>query len=194
MMKLALPAAKVIYKLPDILSLEEVQDLIKNTGNIKHKALLMVIYGSGLRVSEALNLRVNDIDGKRMTLHIRCSKNRKDRHVILSPVVYERLRTYWKSCRFNDYVFFGKNKKTSISIGTASKIYQGAKEKCGIKKSGGLHALRHAFATHMLESGVDLFIIKELLGHSSIHSTVRYLRFAPCKNQNIKSPIDQLSL
>lgn len=193
-MKLALPAAKVVYKLPDILSLEEVQAIIKTTGNIKHKTLLMVVYGSGLRISEALNLRMTDIDGKRMTLHIRCSKNRKDRHVILSPVVYECLKSYWKYCQFDDYVFFGKNKKAPLSIGTASKIYHDAKEKSGIKKSGGLHALRHAFATHMLESGVDLFIIKELLGHSSIHSTVRYLRFAPCKNQNIKSPIDQLSL
>ena len=193
-MKLTLPAMKVVYKLPDILSLEEVQNIIKATVNIKHKALLMLVYGAGLRISEALNLRITDIDSKRMTLHIRCSKNRKDRYVILSPVVYEHLKTYWKYCRFDDYVFPGKDKNKPISIGTASKIYKNAKEKVGITKSGGLHALRHAFATHMLESGVDLFIIKELLGHSSIHSTVRYLRFVPCKNQNIKSPIDKLSL
>ena len=193
-MRLTLPAMKVVYKLPDILSLEEVQSIIKNTVTIKHKALLMVVYGAGLRISEALNLRVTDIDKNRMTLHIRCSKNRKDRFVILSPVVYECLKTYWKYCRFDDYLFPSKNKNKPISAGTASKIYKDAKEKAGIKKSGGLHSLRHAFATHLLESGVDLFIIKELLGHSSIHSTVRYLRFAPCKNQNIKSPIDQLSL
>lgn len=193
-MKRELPATKVVYQLPDILSLEEVQAVIKNTINIKHKALLMVVYGSGLRISEALNLRVKDIDSDRMSIHIRCSKNRKDRFVILSPVVYEFLKTYWKHCRFTDYIFPGKNKNTPMSIGTASKIYQLAKEKSDIKKSGGLHALRHAFATHMLESGVDLFIIKELLGHSSIHSTVRYLRFAPCRDTNVKSPIDKLSL
>jgi site-specific recombinase XerD len=193
-MKLELPATKVTYNLPDILSLEEVQEIIKNTGNIKHKVLLMTVYGAGLRISEALNLRIKDIDSNRMTLHIRCCKNRKDRYVILSPIVYEYLKIYWKSCRFSDYIFPGQNKNSPMSFGSASKIYQNAKEKAGINKVGGLHALRHAFATHMLESGVDLFIIKELLGHSCIHSTVRYLRFAPCKNTKIKSPIDQLKL
>jgi site-specific recombinase XerD len=193
-MKLELPATKVTYNLPDILSLEEVQEIIKNTGNIKHKVLLMTVYGAGLRISEALNLRIKDIDSNRMTLHIRCCKNRKDRYVILSPVVYEGLKTYWKYCQFSDYIFPGQNKSSPMSIGSASKIYQNAKEKAGIKKVGGLHALRHAFATHMLESGADLFIIKELLGHSCIHSTVRYLRFVPCKGIKIKSPIDQLKL
>ena len=154
----------------------------------------MIIYGAGLRVSEAVNLRVKDIDSARMTLHIRCGKNRKDRHVILSPVVYQCLRTYWKHCQFADYVFPGKHPDKPMTTNTAAKIYQRTKKRAGIKKSGGIHALRHAFATHMLESGVDLFIIKELLGHSSIHSTVRYLRFAPCRNTNVKSPIDQLSI
>lgn len=193
-MKLELPATKVVYKLPSILSANEVQQIIKATGNIKHKTLLILIYGAGLRVSEAVNLRIKDIDSERMTLHIRCSKNKKDRYVILSPVVHKHLRNYWNHCRFIDYIFPGQNANQPITTSTAGQIYQHAKERAGIKKQGGIHALRHAFATHMLEAGVDLFIIKELLGHSSIHSTVRYLRFVPGKDLSIKSPIDQLSI
>lgn len=193
-MKLELPATKVIYKLPSILSANEVQQIIKATGNIKHKTLLILIYGAGLRVSEAVNLRIKDIDSERMTLHIRCSKNKKDRYVILSPVVHKHLRSYWNHCRFTDYIFPGQNANQPMTTSTAGQIYQRAKERAKIKKQGGIHALRHAFATHMLEAGVDLFIIKELLGHSSIHSTVRYLRFVPGKDISIKSPIDQLSI
>jgi len=192
-MKLELPTTKVTYKLPSILSQDEVQRIIKSTSNIKHKMLLILIYGAGLRVSEAVNLRLNDIDSQRQTLHIRCGKNRKDRLAILSPVVLGYLRTYWKHCRFTDYIFPGGG-CDHITTGTAAKIYQKAKERAEVKKPGGIHSLRHGFATHALESGVDLFVIKQLLGHSSIHSTVRYLSFVPCKDKNVKSPIDQLSI
>jgi len=192
-MKLELPTTRVTYKLPSILSTDEVQRIIKSTNNIKHKTLLILIYGAGLRVSEAVNLRLKDIDSQRQALHIRCSKNRKDRFAILSPVVLKYLRTYWKYCRFTDYIFHG-NGSGHITTSTATRIYQKAKERAGVKKPGGIHSLRHAFATHALESGVDLFVIKQLLGHSSIHSTVRYLSFVPCKDKNVKSPIDQLSI
>ena len=148
-MKLELPTTKVTYKLPSILSANEVQEIIKATGNIKHKALLVIIYGAGLRVSEAVNLRMGDIDSDRMTLHIRGGKNGKDRFAILSPVVLKHLRAYWKHYKFKDYIFPGKN-HDHITTSTASQIYQKAKELAGIKKSGGIHALRHAFATHML--------------------------------------------
>lgn len=192
-MKLELPTTKVTYKLPSILSIDEVQSIIKATGNIQHKLLLIILYGAGLRVSEAVNLRVADIDSKRMTLHIRCGKNGKDRFAILSLVVLEYLRTYWKYCKFTDYIFPGKG-TSHITTGAVYSIYQKAKELAGVKKPGGTHMLRHGFAVHSLESGTDLFIIKQLLGHASIHSTVRYLSFFPCKDKNIKSPIDQLSI
>ena len=192
-MRLELPTTKVIYKLPSILSIDEVQSIIKAAGNIKHKLLLIILYGAGLRVSEAVNLRVADIDSKRMTLHIRCGKNGKDRFAMLSPVVLNYLRVYWKSCKFNDYVFPGRG-SSHITTSYAYNIYQKAKELAGVKKTGGTHMLRHAFATHSLESGTDLFIIKQLLGHASIHSTVRYLTFSPCKDKNVKSPIEQLSI
>lgn len=192
-MKLELPATKATYKLPSILTADEVKKIINCTSNIKHKALLVVIYGAGLRVSEAVNLRLIDIDAERQALHIRCGKNRKDRFAILSPVVLKYLRAYWKHCKFTDYIFHG-NSSGHITTGTATNIYQKAKERAGIKKPGGIHALRHAFATHALESGVDLFVIKQLLGHTSISSTVRYLSFVPCKDKTVKSPIEQLSI
>ena len=193
-MKLELLKTKVTYKLPQILSVDEVQKIINSTGNIKHKTLLMVTYGAGLRASEVVNLRIEDIDSDRMTLHIRNGKNRKDRYVILSPVVLAQLRTYWKYCKFTDYIFPGETSSGCMTRHTPNLIYKRVKARAGIKKIGGIHTLRHAFATHMLESGVDLFIIKELLGHTSIRYTVRYLRFVPCRDQNVKSPIDQLSI
>lgn len=154
---------------------------------------MVVIYGAGLRVSEAIRLRKGDIDRSRMTLHIRFCKNRKDRLVNLSPVVLQHLENYWKQCKFKDYIFPG-NGIDHITTGTATSIYKKAKKLAGVTKPGGIHGLRHGFATHSLESGIDLFSIKYLLGHSSIHSTVRYLSFVPNRNQNIKSPIDQLSI
>lgn len=193
--KLNLPATKVTYKLPDILSAHEVQQIIKAVFNIKYRTLLMVIYSAGLRVSEAVNLRMSDIDSDRMTLHIRAAKGGKDRYVILSPVVYQALRDYWKACPFKDYVFPSKkNIEKPLSTHKASQIFKEAKRKANITKSGGIHSLRHGFATHLLESGADIFAIKTLLGHSSIQSTVRYLDFVPNRHQNLISPIDRLKL
>lgn len=193
--KINLPTTKVTYKLPDILSTQDVEQIIKSVIHIKYRTLLVVIYGSGLRVSEAVNLKVNDIDSDRMTLHIRCAKGGKDRYVILSPVVYSALRDYWKACQFKDYIFPGKNNTNKpLSTHRASQIFKDAKVKANIKKSGGIHSLRHAFATHLLESGADIFAIKSLLGHVSIQSTVRYLDFVPNRHQNLISPIDRLKL
>jgi len=193
-MELELPATKVTYKLPEILDTSEVQAIIKAaTGNIMHKTLLMVTYSAGLRVSEVVRLKSIDICRKRMTLHIRETKNGMDRYVILSPMVLAQLDIYWRHCKFKDYVFPGMKNGTHITTGTAGRIYREAKTIAGIKKPGGIHSFRHAYATHSLESGTDLFRIKMLLGHKSIHSTVRYLYFVPNKDSNIKSPIDQLS-
>ena len=193
--KLDLRATKVIYKLPSILSPGEVQRIIKATTNIKHRSLLMLIYSAGLRVSEAVNLRIQDIDGERKTLHIRCGKGGKDRYVILSPVVHLALRDYWRTCRFQDYVFPSQNDPHKpLTISSASLIFKSAKAVAGITKSGGIHSLRHAFATHILESGTDIFTIKELLGHTTIQSTIRYLAFVPDRHQNVRSPIEQLML
>lgn len=193
--RLNLPTTKVTYKLPDVLSTHEVERIIKAISNIKYRTLMMVIYGAGLRVSEAVNLRITDIDKDRMTLHIRCAKGGKDRYVILSPIVYSALRDYWKACKFKEYVFPSYNNPDKpLSTHRALQVFKEAKEKAGITKAGGIHGLRHAFATHLLESGADIFAIKALLGHASIQSTVRYLDFVPNRHQNLVSPIDQLKL
>ncbi len=136
-MKLELPISKVTYKLPQILSIDEVQKIINSLSNIKHKTLLTVIYGAGLRVSEAINLRIEDIDSARMMLHIKCGKNGKDRYVTLPPAVLEQLRTYWKHCKFTDYLFSStQNSSGHITRDAALLIYKEAKEKAGIKKRG----------------------------------------------------------
>jgi len=193
-MKWELPATKVSYKLPEILSKNEVQQIIKATGNIKHRTLLMLIYSAGLRVSEATCLQCKDVDSERMTLHIRGCKNRKDRYVILSPKILIALRDYWKATRFENHVFPGQKAGQPISAATASAIYKKAKAIAGVKKAGGIHGLRHAYSTHLLEAGEDIFVISKLLGHTSIHSTVRYLQFVPGKNTTVFSPIETLEL
>ena len=193
--KLDLKTTKVTYKLPDILSPDEVQQIIKAVSNIKYRTLLIVIYGAGLRISEALNLKIKDIDSKRKTLHIRCGKGNKGRYVILSPTVDNALRQYWKACRFTDYIFPSpRNPQQPLNAGSVSQRYKTAKSSVGITKEGGVHALRHAFATHLLESGTDIFAIKALLGHASIQSTVRYLAFVPNRYENLCSPIEKLTL
>ncbi len=190
-----LRSTKVTYKLPEILSPDEVAQIIKATGNIKYRTLLMLVYSAGLRISEAVKLRISDIDSQRMTLHIRDAKGHKDRYVILSPIMDQALRAYWRVCRFSHYVFPSKDSLDKpLSLGTASKHFKSAKAKAGISKAGGIHGLRAAFATHMLESGADLFAIKSLLGHSSIQSTVRYLDFVPNRYNNLVSPLDRLAL
>lgn len=195
MRKLDLPTTKVTYKLPAILSANEVQRIIKSTGNIKHRTLLMVIYGCGLRASEAVNLKIQDIDSKRMTLHIRNAKGGKDRYVILSPVVYKALREYWKVNQFSSYLFTRKNQQQiPMTTAAVTQIFKKAKQAACVTKPGGVHSLRHAYATHLLEAGTDIFSIKSLLGHASIQSTVRYLDFVPNLHKNIQSPIDQLQL
>lgn len=190
-----LPTTRASYKLPETLSQDEVGRIIKSTGNIKNRALLIITYGAGLRVSEVVNLRIQDIDSDRMTLHIRCSKSRKDRYVILSPVVYKALCDYWKPCQFKDYIFPSpRNQNKPITTRTASQIFSNAKIEAGIQKDCGIHALRHAFATHLLEAGTDIFTIKALLGHASIKSTSRYLSLVPNRHKNLRSPIDKLAL
>lgn len=193
--KLSLPTTKTIYKLPDILNVQEVQKIITAVGNIKYRTLFMVIYSAGLRVTEALHLRMSDIDSGRMTIHVRAAKGGKDRFVILSPVVYKALADYWKACRFKDYVFPSpKDSNKPLSTHRASQIFKAAKQKAQVQKAGGIHSLRHAFATHLLESGADIFAIKTLLGHASIQSTVRYLDFVPNRHKNLISPIERLEL
>lgn len=202
MIAVKLPRRHEPQKLPDILSASEVERIIKATANIKYRTLFILIYGAGLRASEAASLRIGDIDRSRSAIHVRCGKGNKDRYVILSPIMLKALITYWRQCRAkrqanspqdNDFIFLGSTKKV-LSYSSIGTVYRSSKLKAGIKKQGGIHALRHAFATHALESGADLFSIKQLLGHASVTSTVRYLRMTDKTLQQIQSPIEKLSL
>ncbi|MDT8427061.1 MAG: tyrosine-type recombinase/integrase [Methyloprofundus sp.] len=180
--------------MPSIFSVQEVECLIKVCDNLKHRTLLMVVYGAGLRISEALNLKVSDIDRDRQTLHIRNTKNRRERYVPLSAVLLQALTNYWQAYRFKDYVFPGSKRGKPLSQTSVAKVFKAAKHAAGIKKDGGVHSLRHSFAVHTLEAGSDLIAIKRLLGHRSIHSTVRYCEFSPNYDKRFQSPIDALKL
>lgn len=191
------PLSKEPRKLPDILSTLEVANLIRAAGNIKHRTMLVLAYGSGLRSAEVANLQVGDIDSDRMQIHIRNGKGGKDRYVVLSPVMLEMLRDYWRESRSkveSSWIFPGQSFIKPITPSTVGAVYKQAKKSAGINKQGGVHSLRHAFATHSLEAGEDLYTIKQLLGHSCIESTARYLRLTNNKMRSIKSPIEALEL
>lgn len=197
MVAVELPRVKEPQKLPDILSQEEVAKIIRSTINIKHKAILMITYGAGLRASEVASLCVQDLDRQRNMMHIRQGKGNKDRYVLLSPSMLAVLGTYWRQCRSttkdNPLLFLGQSGE-ALSASSVGMIYKQAKHKAGIHKKGGVHALRHAFATHALESGADLYTIKQLLGHASVSSTVRYLRMTEKTMKSISSPVEQLTI
>jgi len=191
------PLSKVPKKLPDILSTTEVESIIKATVNIKHRAMLVLAYGAGLRSSEIANLKVEDIDSERMQIHIRHGKGGKDRYVVLSPVMLDTLRDYWRKCHSkvkSNWIFPGQSQDKPIKAATVGAVYKNSKKNLGIKKRGGVHSLRHAFATHSLEAGEDLYTIKQLLGHSCIESTARYLRMTNNKMKSIKSPVEALNI
>lgn len=186
-----LPRAKKPFQLPPVFSESEVLAILNALDNIKHKALLCLAYAGGLRVSEIVNLKIQEIDSKRMVINIRQAKGKKDRIVMLSEKLLIILRAYFIKYKPKEWLFEGQfgGKYTSRSI---QSVLENAKEKAGIKKKGSIHALRHSFATHLLEGGTDLMMIKELLGHSSIKTTMSYLHVSKKELGKIQSPLDKL--
>jgi integrase/recombinase XerD len=179
--------------LPKVISLEEVQSIIKNTNNIKHRCIVSVLYSAGLRRSELLNLKIEDIDSKRMVINVKKGKGGKDRLTILSPSVLKDLRIYFKQWQPKDYLFEGE--RGGIYSGTSVlKIIHNAAVKAKIRKKVSPHMLRHSFATHLLENGTDLRYIQVLLGHSSTKTTEIYTQVAINNIKVIKSPIELLNL
>jgi integrase/recombinase XerD len=172
-----IPPRKTPSPLPEIFSVEEVERLVLSPENIKHRVLLMLAYTAGLRVSELSRLRVDDIDSGRMMVRVVNGKGKKDRYTLLSDRVLTELRLYWcQQLRSRSWLFPGNIPGRPICSSTASRIYDKAKRACGLTKGAGIHTLRHCFATHLLEAGVDLRTIQELMGHNSILTTMRYLR------------------
>jgi len=179
--------------LPKVISLEEVQEIIKNTNNIKHKCIVSLLYSAGLRRSELLNLKLEDIDSKRMVINIKDAKGNKDRISILSWSVLADLRIYYKAWRPRKYLFEGPTHQ-KYSAESVLKIIKNSAKKAGIKKNITPHMLRHSFATHLLENGTDLRYIQVLLGHNSTKTTEIYTQVATNNIKKIKSPIELLNL
>lgn len=185
--ELFLPNVKREKKLPVVLSQNEVTRLIQSTKNIKHRLIIQILYSSGLRLNELINLKWQDIDLDRNLIHIKRAKGKKDRIVMLSKKVKDVLNILDQE----NYVFL-TNRNKKYSSRTIQKIIENARIKANIKKRVTPHSLRHSFATHLLENGTDIRYIKELLGHSDIKTTLIYTKVSNKNIMNIKSPLDNL--
>jgi integrase/recombinase XerD len=175
--------------LPNVLSKEETFRLIDLTTNLKHKTLLALIYSSGLRISEAINMKITDIDSQRMLIHVKNAKGKKDRYTLLSTKVLGLLKKYYTIYKPKTYLFEGQYGEQYSSRSAQSVVQQSAK-KAGITKKISLHTLRHSFATHLLENGTDLRYIQDLLGHSSPKTTMIYTHVSSTSLKNIINPFD----
>lgn len=180
-------------KLPVVFSEEEVKLLLNQVKNLKHKCILYLIYSAGLRRSEVLNLKINDIDSKRNCIVIRAAKGNEDRITFLSAILLLLLREYYKIYRPKEYLFEGAN-GGRYSTTSLRKIFYRALKASGINKEASLHTLRHSFATHLLEQGTDIRYIQSLLGHSSPKTTELYTHITTKGFENLKSPLDNMEL
>jgi len=179
-------------KLPKVLAKEEVKAIFDITSNIKHKTALMLAYSCGMRVSEVANIKVLDIDSARMVVNIKQAKGRKDRVVPLSETMLVQMRDYYKAYRPRIWMFEGQKVGNSITIRTLQRVFNDAVKKANIKKPVSFHSLRHSYATHLLEQGVDLRYIQELLGHSSSKTTEIYTHVSNKSLKLITNPLDTL--
>ena len=187
-----IPYPKKPKFLPTVLSPEEVKRLLDATTTIKHRALLMTLYGAGLRVSEACNLAITDIDSSRMVIHVRQAKGQKDRDVMLSPVLLETLRQYCRHSRPKGWLFPGYGPDKPITTKAVFLMIRKAAARAKITKTVSPHVMRHSFATHLLESGADVRTIQLLLGHADLETTVVYLHVSQHHIQKTASPLDAL--
>ena len=193
------PYPKKNYRLPTILSQEEVARLIDAAETPFHRTLLMTLYATGLRRAEVTHLKVSDVDSKRMVIHVRGGKGRKDRDVMLSPKLLEELRQHWQRLRrkTSDWLFPGNRWHTANQPIDSKTLYhacQGAAKRAGLNQAIHPHTLRHCFATHLLEGGADLHTIQILLGHSSLKETTIYLHLSKRHLSATPSPLDALQL
>lgn len=177
-------------KLPEVLSQNEVLNILNALENKKHRAILFMVYSAGLRVGEVVRLKITDIDTDRMLIHVVQGKGKKDRYTTLSQIALIELRNYAKEYKPETWLFPGQNNKEFITERTVQRIFENARVKAGVKKKVSVHSLRHSFATHLLEGGIDLRYIQELLGHSSSKTTEIYTHVTQKSIQNIISPLD----
>lgn len=181
-------------RLPQPLGRTEISRLFDAARNTKHRVILMTAYATGLRVSELAQLKLDDIHADRMLIRVDQGKGRKDRYTLLSPRLLEELRDYWRAYRPRPWLFLNKDGSRHLPPCTAQKIYDLCKLRAGITRGRGIHTLRHSFATHLLEAGVDLPTIQRLLGHSSLTTTAKYLHVTSKHLSGTHSPLDLLRL
>lgn len=194
---LQIPLMKVPKDLPDVLTKEEVSQLISVCTNAKHKALLLLAYGSGLRSGEIIRLRVKDIDSKEMRIFVKGGKSKRDHYTILSKTTLDALREYWRVFRPNSpdgWLFPGMRNIGHITRAAVALAFDTCVSRTNISKEVSPHSLRHAFGTHMYEDGVDLIKIKELLGHHRIQSTTIYVHLARTATRGLVSPADTMEV
>src|SRR5512136_1602884 len=187
--KIRYPRAK--RKLPGVLDLTEVESLFAVTKNLKHKAILMLTYSSGLRASETARLKLTDIDSKRMMVRVSQGKGGKDRYSILSQRTLDHLRQYWHTYRPREWLFEGAKKNDPITTHSIQLMFYAAKKRAGIRKPASIHTLRHSFATHLIEAGTDLHHVQMLLGHRSPTTTTVYLHVSRLNLAQVVSPLDR---
>ena len=187
-----IPFARRERKLPTLLSQDEIRALLKSITNGRDRVVVTVAYACGLRVSELAALRVKDIDGARKLLHVHAGKGRKDRLIPLPDSLLALLRNYWRVYRPDEWLFAGETKGTHVDVRTIQRAVKDAAAAAGIHKHVTPHVLRHCFATHMLEAGIDLRIVQSLLGHNSVVTTCRYHHMARTVVTATRSPLDIL--
>lgn len=182
-------------KLPEILSQEEIRKMISCTKNIKHKALIMLAYSSGMRRQEIQQIKPSAIDSSRMQIHVIQGKGKKDRYTILSAKALEMLRNYYKAERPKTYLFEPQGKSNKpLSATTLNDIVKNSAEKAGIKKKISFHTLRHCFATHLIEQGVNVKMIQHFMGHNSLKTTSGYISLTNLSLSKVVSPLDTMHL
>lgn len=186
-------------RLPKVLSRDEVRRLLEATTSLKYKAAFSIAYGAGLRVSEVVNLKVGDIDSRRMCLRVEQGKGKKDRHAQLSPVLLDTLRHWWREGKQrrqvldNGWLFPSRDPVNPLSTRQVSRVFKAAAAAAELDPKYSMHSLRHSYATHLLEDKVDIRIIQTLLGHSKIETTTRYTQVANSVLQEVTSPLDTLN-
>ena len=187
-----IPLPKTPFKLPVILSFEEIAHFLGSIASLKHRTILMICYAAGLRITEATRLKITDIESQRMMIRVEQGKNQKDRYVMLSPQLLEILRAYWTAARPKSWLFPGDMPGQPLTRGAVEAACKKALRVSGIKKPITPHSLRHAFATHLLETGTDVRKIQLLMGHRSLATTARYLKVATTTVCATTSPFDLL--
>jgi len=190
--KESFPRIKRPHRLPVVLSAGEVEQFFQHVPSLKYRAAMMTCYGAGLRVSEAVALRVSDIDSQRMLLRVQQGKGQKDRYAMLSPRLLAVLRTWWRAARPDSWLFPSWRPEHHLTAASLQSACLDAWKQSGLTKRVTLHTLRHCFATHLLENGTDIRVIQVLLGHSRIDTTARYAAVTPQLIGRTSSPLDRL--